>query len=143
TMDSISSFPSTSSDFSIDRLLSSSSQSSSPSSLPMQINPLLWSSNPLFLFNTMMNAVPRMVVSSYAMGRRKRRHRTIFSEEQLSLLEHTFHSTQYPDVSIRERLAIQCSLKEERVEVWFKNRRAKERKRRKEDKNDGTKRREK
>uniref|UniRef100_A0A8R1I2P6 Homeobox domain-containing protein n=1 Tax=Caenorhabditis japonica TaxID=281687 RepID=A0A8R1I2P6_CAEJA len=66
-------------------------------------------------------------------SRRKRRHRTIFSEEQLSILETTFSSTHYPDATTREELAVQCSLKEERVEVWFKNRRAKERKQKKDD----------
>lgn len=50
-------------------------------------------------------------------GKRKRRHRTIFSEEQLAVLEATFNATQYPDVSLREKLAEQCELKEERVEV--------------------------
>ncbi|KAF7483516.1 hypothetical protein GHT09_004963 [Marmota monax] len=49
--------------------------------------------------------------------RRTRRHRTIFSEEQLQALEALFVQNQYPDVGTRERLAGRIHLREERVEV--------------------------
>lgn len=52
-------------------------------------------------------------------AKRKRRHRTIFTEEQLEQLEATFDKTHYPDVLLREQLALQVDLKEERIEVSF------------------------
>lgn len=56
-------------------------------------------------------------VSIGAIAKRKRRHRTIFTEEQLEQLEATFDKTHYPDVLLREQLALQVDLKEERIEV--------------------------
>lgn len=53
--------------------------------------------------------------------RRTRRHRTIFSEEQLQALEALFVQNQYPDVGTRERLAGRIRLREERVEVCVRD----------------------
>nr|XP_008978680.3 homeobox protein goosecoid-like [Callithrix jacchus] len=57
--------------------------------------------------------------------RQKRWHRTIFTDEQLEALENLFQETKYPDVGTREQLAGKVHLQEEKVEVWFKNPRAK------------------
>ena len=57
---------------------------------------------------------------------KKRRNRTVFTPEQLVVLEEGFTKQQYPDANFRQTISAKTGLPEDRVQVWFQNRRAKQ-----------------
>ncbi|CAB3991227.1 paired box Pax-6 isoform X1 [Paramuricea clavata] len=60
-------------------------------------------------------------------GRPKfRRSRTIFNPEQLDILEKHFKKYKYPDLKRRKTISEEIGLPEERTQIWFQNRRAKD-----------------
>ncbi|XP_035681647.1 putative GPI-anchored protein pfl2 [Branchiostoma floridae] len=55
---------------------------------------------------------------------RRRRCRTKYSKEQLMAMEELFMKNRYPDIVEREDLAERIGLTEDRIQVWFQNRRS-------------------
>ncbi|NWT96120.1 ANF1 protein, partial [Urocynchramus pylzowi] len=56
---------------------------------------------------------------------RGRRPRTAFTRKQIEVLENVFKMNSYPGIDIREELARKLDLDEDRIQIWFQNRRAK------------------
>ncbi|XP_061543509.1 homeobox expressed in ES cells 1-like [Phycodurus eques] len=60
--------------------------------------------------------------SSWYIGRRPR---TAFTNSQVNVLEAVFRVNCYPGIQLREHLAGRLDLDEDRIQIWFQNRRAK------------------
>jgi hypothetical protein len=54
------------------------------------------------------------------------KHRKRTTRQQLKVLEETFRTTQKPDGNVRKALAVQLNMTPRNVQVWFQNRRAKD-----------------
>ncbi len=59
---------------------------------------------------------------------RARRARTNFNNNALTYLEDIFKTNQYPDITEREKLAKKIDTTEARIQVWFQNKRSRNRK---------------
>ncbi|CAF0767285.1 unnamed protein product [Brachionus calyciflorus] len=57
-----------------------------------------------------------------------RRLRTSFTSKQIEILESIFSQTHYPDASLREEISHNTGLNDNKIQIWFSNRRAKWRK---------------
>ena len=58
----------------------------------------------------------------------QRRQRTNFNEPQIQYLDEMFTKNPYPDINERDELATSLKTTEDRIQVWFQNKRARYRK---------------
>jgi len=64
------------------------------------------------------SSAERKISFPFPFGRSgRRRNRTRFTQEQLTILEDAFKLTQYPDIFLRDALAARTHLTEARIQV--------------------------
>lgn len=76
----------------------------------------------IFLDNSLNETLPLRSINT------TRRFRSSFTSEQTEILEQFFSHTPYPDVTIRENLSQHLNIDENRIQVWFSNRRVRSKK---------------
>ncbi|XP_071961356.1 uncharacterized protein [Antedon mediterranea] len=59
--------------------------------------------------------------------KRLRRKRTVYSDQEVHLLESVFKTNRYPDITIRETISGVIKINESRIQTWFQHRRRRER----------------
>ena len=69
---------------------------------------------------------PTSFFSDPSLHLRPQKPRTIFRPDQLEILEKAFKTNSYPSAKKKRILAANTNLTDERVRIWFQNRRAKE-----------------
>ncbi len=61
-------------------------------------------------------------------SRPRRRLRTIFSNKQIEILERAYVKSKYPDACVKREISREAKLPIERVQVWFQNKRTRDKK---------------
>ncbi|KRH93793.1 putative Homeodomain-like, Homeodomain-related, Homeobox protein [Pseudoloma neurophilia] len=66
------------------------------------------------------------VLKSYNKPKTSKRKRTKLTDEQLNILEESYKMNHHPSTEIKETMAIKIGIPVKNVQIWFQNRRAKD-----------------